>query len=188
MNEKLTAYALNEMSPEEKAAFEAELQTNAALQAQAEEMKNFCDLLNQHVPKHTADELSQEQRAEVLNSLDKESKVIRPSFFRTPFWVSSAAVAACLAILLVKNWDQMELSQSPRSVVTKDDVSSKELETLIDSKKRSDAQIPSAEIKSELRREQIAAGSPVTSGRKMQASEASPITLPEYADASGRLP
>jgi anti-sigma factor RsiW len=49
MNEKLTAYVLNELPPDERAELEAQMQRDPALRAQVEEMKDFCAMLSQEM-------------------------------------------------------------------------------------------------------------------------------------------
>lgn len=109
MNEQITAYVLNELSPEERAAFEAQLQQQPELQAQVAEMQTFCQVLDTHVTKNTSttDSFTAEQRAQLLSSFRQTSTSNLPKKssrrpWLHPILLSSSAIAACLAILLVK--------------------------------------------------------------------------------------
>ncbi len=105
MNEKLTAYALDELPPEERAAFEAELQADPGLRTEADEMKKFCALIDAQVHQITGEkpELTVEQRVKVLREFthDASPKKAAPSVWRHPaFWVPTA-IAACTTGLLI---------------------------------------------------------------------------------------
>jgi len=112
MKEKLTAYALNEMPPEERAEFEAQLLNNPELRKEAEEMKAFCTLLNEHVVRKEADSLTSQQRANLTQAFagarPAAGKIIRP-FWKHPFFISTTAVAACVTFAVVKYADQTQL-------------------------------------------------------------------------------
>ncbi len=112
MNEKLTAYALNEMPPDERAAFEAELQRDPALREQAEQMKGFCQLLNDNVTKPDKSALTSGQREDLIKTFQAETtkskKIVHIPFWKHPYVLSSAAMAACLAVVLVKYVDVMK--------------------------------------------------------------------------------
>ncbi len=101
MNEKLTAYALNELPPDERAAFEAQMKNDPALRQQAEEMKSFCTLLEREVPQNAGDSLRPAQRAQLVQSFQETRRVIRP-LWRRPAFLSGIgfAAAACLAVML----------------------------------------------------------------------------------------
>lgn len=107
MNAKLTAYVLNELSPEERAALEAEMNTDTLLREEAEEMKTFCALLQEEVAAEpeVKTELTVEQRVNVLREFTKEpeptSKKAAPSIWRHPAFLIPTAIAACTTTLLV---------------------------------------------------------------------------------------
>ncbi len=100
MNEKLTAYALNELPPDERAALEAQMQNDPALRQQAEEMKSFCSLLNEQITRSEHDTLNPEQRTQLLENFQSSQKIIRP-FWRRPAFLSGfgLAAAACVALI-----------------------------------------------------------------------------------------
>ncbi|MEZ0274225.1 MAG: hypothetical protein ACAH88_04920, partial [Roseimicrobium sp.] len=105
MNAKLTAYALNELPPDERAALEAEMETNPALRAEAEEMKKFCTVLHDEVSAADKVALTVEQRVRVLREFtaDSQPKKTTRSIWRHPaFWVPTA-IAACTTVMLVIN-------------------------------------------------------------------------------------
>jgi secreted protein with Ig-like and vWFA domain len=105
MNEQITAYVLNELPPDERAAIEAQLKSDPSLRQQVEEMQSFCNLVDTHIAKSTAPstftEKQREQLVDTFTTSDK--KVVRPKFLRHPFLLSSTALAACLAILLIRH-------------------------------------------------------------------------------------
>jgi len=119
MNEKLTAYALNELTPDERAELEAQFLENPALKQQGDEMKTFCSMLNDQVGKKEGDFLTAEQRRQLTEAFAKppaKAKIIRP-MWRHPFFVSTTAVAACVAFALVRYADearQMEVASTPQ--------------------------------------------------------------------------
>ncbi|TLD69625.1 DUF3520 domain-containing protein [Phragmitibacter flavus] len=113
MNEQITAYVLNELPEDERRAFEAQLQTDPTLRAQVQEMQNFCTLVDTHITKADAPTatFTPEQRDHLVESFtapeanaEAEEKIIRskPNFWRHPILLSSTALAACLAILLIR--------------------------------------------------------------------------------------
>ena len=68
MNEKLTAYVLNELPPDERAELEAQMKTDPALREQAEEMKSFCAMLSQQVAGDESPALTPQQRVSVMRA------------------------------------------------------------------------------------------------------------------------
>ena len=105
MNEKLTAYALNELPPDERAELEAQLQTDPALAAQAAEIKSFCHFLGEHIAPED-ETLTSEQRLTLIKTFKTtpaQAVVVRP--WRKLMLLSTTALAACLALMLVKNYD-----------------------------------------------------------------------------------
>ena len=108
MNEKLTAYALNELPPDERAALEEQMQNDASLRQQAEEVKAFCSLLNEQINHSDSDTLKPEQRTQLLENFQATPKIIRP-FWRRPSFIGGIglAAAACVALMLaVHEWKQ----------------------------------------------------------------------------------
>ncbi|CAN5873567.1 hypothetical protein BH11VER1_BH11VER1_30290 [soil metagenome] len=93
--EKLTAYALNELPPDERAELEALIQSDPALKQQAEDLKSFCALLDDQVSVPEEDTLTGSQRQDLLQAFKAEQKIIRP-FWKHPVFVSTTALAACI--------------------------------------------------------------------------------------------
>lgn len=98
--EKLTAYALNELPPDEKVELEALIQGDPKLHQQAEEMKAFCALLDDQVSIKADDTLTGTQRQSVLQAFQAGHKIIRP-FWRHPVFISTTALAACITAAFV---------------------------------------------------------------------------------------
>lgn len=111
MNAKLTAYALNELPPDERAALEAEMETNPALRVEAEEMRKFCALLHDEVADAEKETLTTEQRVRVLREfsadtqpqLQPQAKKAERSIWRHPAFLVPTAIAACTTVMLVIN-------------------------------------------------------------------------------------
>lgn len=101
--EQITAWALNELSAEERASIEAALRENPATGETAHDMKEFCDFLL-HELRDESLALTPEQR-ERLQSAETPRNVIQPSFsaprprwrFDTRFGPIAAA-AACAVL------------------------------------------------------------------------------------------
>ncbi len=108
--EKLTAYALNELPLDERAELEALIKNDPELHQQAEEMKAFCILLDDQVSIDEEDTLTGSQRQSVLQAFQKEHKIIHP-FWKHPVFVSTTALAACIAAAFV-------LTYTPTATVT----------------------------------------------------------------------
>lgn len=98
--EKLTAYALNELPPDERAELEALIQSDPALKQQAEDLKSFCALLDDQVSAPEEDTLTGSQRQNLLQSFKAEQKIVRP-FWKHPVFVSTTALAACITAAFV---------------------------------------------------------------------------------------
>lgn len=98
--EKLTAYALNELPPDERAELEALIQSDPELRQQAEDMKAFCALLDDQVSAPEDDTLTGSQRQNLLQTFKAEQKIVRP-FWRHPVFVSTTALAACITAAFV---------------------------------------------------------------------------------------
>ena len=105
MNEKLTAYALNELPPDERAELEAQLQHDPALAAQAAEIKAFCHLLDEHIaPEDEA--FTSEQRLAIIKTFKATpapQTAARP--WRKAMMMSSTVLAACLAVMMITHYD-----------------------------------------------------------------------------------
>jgi secreted protein with Ig-like and vWFA domain len=114
MNEKLTAYALNELPPQQRAEFEAEMQQDPALRQEAEEMKLFCEMLNTKVAHADHEVLTPEQRSEVTQAFSAKpvaaGKILRP-FWRHPAFVSTA-VAASVTLALVSHFQETQMPET----------------------------------------------------------------------------
>jgi len=100
MNEKLTAYVLNELPPDERAAVEALLKRDPELREQADEIREFCTLLEREVAGDN-DTLMPKQRAQLVQRFQGARSNIRP-LWRRPAFLSTIgfAAAACLAVML----------------------------------------------------------------------------------------
>ncbi|RBP44464.1 secreted protein with Ig-like and vWFA domain [Roseimicrobium gellanilyticum] len=121
MNAKLTAYALNELPPDERAALEAEMETNPALRVEAEEMRKFCTLLHDEVTDAEKTTLTSEQRFRVLREFTADTqplpKKTERSIWKHPaFWVPTA-IAACTTAMLVITLNEQR-SQAPEERVS----------------------------------------------------------------------
>ncbi len=119
MDAKLTAYALNELPPDERAAFEAQLKNDLALQKQADEMKAFCKMLEYEVAQNADDVLMPAQRAQLVQSFQSSPKIIRPLWRRSAFLNTlGLAAAACLAIMFTVHYMREEPLDAARGYVT----------------------------------------------------------------------
>lgn len=117
MNEKLTAYVLNELPPDERAELEAQMKSDPALRTQAEEMKVFCAMLSKEVAGDESPALTLQQRVSVMRAFSHEAtekKIARP-FWRHPAFLVPAAIAACVAFAMV--WDGRRQSAKKYSPV-----------------------------------------------------------------------
>lgn len=102
MNEKLTAYALNELPPDERAEFEAQLKSDPALRREADEMQTFCAMLSHEVADDEAT-LTTSQRVSVMRAF-KDGPVKEkpaPAFWRRPAFFIPTALAASVAVAAV---------------------------------------------------------------------------------------
>ncbi|HEX2747172.1 MAG TPA: hypothetical protein VHM91_04165, partial [Verrucomicrobiales bacterium] len=89
-----TAWALGELTPEECAAFEEQIENDAELAALAEETKEFCEKLTGSLSYPTL-ELQEAARGRLLFEADRpwrEAKVVRGKWLRR-----LTTMAACLA-------------------------------------------------------------------------------------------
>lgn len=113
MNAKLTAYALNELPPDERAALEAEMESNPALRAEAEEMRKFCTLVHDELAEEDRTALTTDQRVRVLREFSADSQPRKPerSIWRHPAFLVPTAIAACTTVMLVINLRDKHVSQ-----------------------------------------------------------------------------
>jgi autotransporter-associated beta strand protein len=102
-HEQITAWALNELSPQESEQIEAALRENPQIKARAEETKSFCDLLT-HELRDEYLAFTSEQRSR-LQTMPPTSNIIVPSAASKPVrWSFAshfgplAAAAACVAV------------------------------------------------------------------------------------------
>ncbi|MEZ0386794.1 MAG: von Willebrand factor type A domain-containing protein [Verrucomicrobium sp.] len=112
MKDKLTAYALNELPPDDRAALEAQMASDPALREEAEAMKAFCGLLHEHVGKPEEEVLTSDQRNVVLKAfLSTPRKVTRPPFWKRAEFISTAIAAGLALTLLVPSGVLLEKKQ-----------------------------------------------------------------------------
>ena len=102
-HEQITAWALDELSPQEREQIEAALLEDPQIKASAEETKSFCDLLIAELRDESL-ELTSDQRSR-LQTMPSGSNIIVPSSTSKPMrWSfgsrfgSLAAAAACIAL------------------------------------------------------------------------------------------
>lgn len=102
-HEQITAWALDELSPQEREQIEAALREDPQIKASAEETKSFCDLLITELRDESL-ELTSEQRSR-LQTMPPASNIIVPSSASKPVrWSfasrfgSIAAAAACIGL------------------------------------------------------------------------------------------
>lgn len=120
MNEKLTAYALNELPPDERGALEEQLKNDPALQKQADEIKAFCALL-EHEVSQEAGAFKPGQRAQLVQSFQNTRRISRPLWRRPAFLGSiGLAAAACLAVMIAIQQvkPKAEMTVAPAPIVT----------------------------------------------------------------------
>jgi len=97
-----TAYALGEMSDAERAAFEAQMESDPALAALAEETKGFCALLDDSLCEPVPS-LAEENRAALLTAANRKRKsrtaILIP-------WLAAGAAACVTGGFLFHHWSQ----------------------------------------------------------------------------------
>jgi len=90
---RLTAYALGEMDPAEREAFEAELVDNPEAQRQVEQIRRLADELTAQLAAEPAAELTDPQRQAVADAAKRPAdgtyRPPRPSLIR--LWIPMAA-------------------------------------------------------------------------------------------------
>jgi autotransporter-associated beta strand protein len=121
MNEKLTAYALNELPPDERAELEAQMENDPALREQAEDMKAFCAMLSEQVAGDEAPELTPQQRVSVMRAFNDETPARRVSkpFWQRPSFFVPATLAACIAFMLGWGYHLTETEYKAASLASK---------------------------------------------------------------------
>lgn len=102
-HEEITAWALEELTPEARAHLEAQLAHNPEIRQKARETKQFCDLLLQELRDDSL-ELTPAQR-QSLKERKLARTVIQPSLVDkpprwgfVPHWMPLTAAAACIAV------------------------------------------------------------------------------------------
>jgi autotransporter-associated beta strand protein len=112
----LTAWALDQMSAEERAAYEATLTQEPSLKANADELKDFCQFISTHV-RDQKSALTLEQRQKLLGtkrlpaentSQATPSGTTKPkpkSWWKTPGFVLPLSAAAALMVLAAQLWN-----------------------------------------------------------------------------------
>ncbi|HWB02079.1 MAG TPA: von Willebrand factor type A domain-containing protein [Verrucomicrobiales bacterium] len=96
-----TAWALDELTPEERAAFEQQIENDSELAALAEETKAFCGVLSGSLG-HPTLELQEAARSRLLFEADRprrEAKVVRATWIRR-----LTTMAACFAAGSAGTW------------------------------------------------------------------------------------
>jgi secreted protein with Ig-like and vWFA domain len=98
---RATAWALGQLSPEDQAAFEAEMQADPDLAAYARDMREFSCLLAEEFP--PAEEmLPQETRAKVIQALSVAGQKPTPSFLQKHWQTAALLGAAACAVVAMK--------------------------------------------------------------------------------------
>lgn len=100
-DEKLTAYALNELPEDERQAVEAELETNPEARKAVEEIRNLSEQLTAHYAAEKQAALTDEQREEIFAAArekQKKEKII--PYPRKP-WLPMAVAASIGGIFLM---------------------------------------------------------------------------------------
>lgn len=201
MNEKLTAYALNELPPDERAALEQQMTLDPALREEAEAMKAFCGILKEQVGEHTGqstpgqEELTGDQRSQVLKAfLNTPRKVVRPPFWKRAEFISTAIAAGLALTLLVPSGVLIERKQdmpeaaarsnaSEEITVTRAEPALKDLESAVKQKNRTlPAEVGSSSVadKIELQDESRGTADERAAGKKSLLGNvpAAPLALP----------
>ena len=109
----LTAWALDQMSADERAAYEATLTQEPGLKTTADELKNFCQFISTHVRDQNS-ALTAEQRQKLMGSacppsgqlsekaMAASSKPVPKIWWKTPAIILSMGAAAALVLLTVQ--------------------------------------------------------------------------------------
>ncbi|HEV7405881.1 MAG TPA: von Willebrand factor type A domain-containing protein [Chthoniobacteraceae bacterium] len=99
---RLTAYALGELEPPERAEVEALLKNDPAAAAEVEEMRELAALVRRHLSTEEAPPLAPQQRDDILSEMSEPQIVVLPrnqsAAARRRTWMP-VAIAACAAVL-----------------------------------------------------------------------------------------
>src|SRR5581483_8549728 len=102
---KLSACALGELDPAERAEIERELASSPDAQRFVEDTQQIAEALTTELKRDGVAMLSAEAREKVLAAFDANQHVIRPALWRRPaFLVGLGALAACLALAPFVPW------------------------------------------------------------------------------------
>ena len=96
---RLTAYALDEMTTEERVAFEAELECSAAARLEIEEIRHPAALLKKGLQGESPLTLSKEQMQQLTHELEAEKGSTRRRQFRVYVGAALAAAASLFLVL-----------------------------------------------------------------------------------------
>ncbi|HCN30882.1 MAG TPA: hypothetical protein DIT64_19610, partial [Verrucomicrobiales bacterium] len=205
--EHITAWALNELLPEETAALEDALQENPQALNDAQDARAFCDMLTRELTDESL-ALAPDQR-DLLQSMSLAQPNHRPVTLATRrphhgwSWQgpTGLAAAACVALLAWMGMKQ-EVEQQPEMAKDERDLSASEPsatvrvmppepDTRIRHKVQEKKPVPLPE--SEARRRALTSASPVTSSSEMPSLqlaaapvESKPLTLPGATRVYGR--
>jgi Ca-activated chloride channel family protein len=103
---RLTAYALGELDPEERAAIESELARNPGLQQELEEIRRTAELVSSALAAEPTSLLAETQVQEIIAKAE-ESKRARP-LLRTIVLLGSLPAAACITLLFFLAGPEMD--------------------------------------------------------------------------------
>jgi anti-sigma factor RsiW len=96
---KLTAYALDELDPAERAEIEQMLAANPDARAEIEHTRSFAEKLRSELRAEVAEALNDEQRELVLS--EKSGSVLpAPALAERPFWRRSGVISAIAASIV----------------------------------------------------------------------------------------
>jgi len=123
----LTAWALDQMSAEERATYESALNQEPDLKAAADEFKDFCEFISTHV-RDQESALTLEQRQKLMGPVNTKSESLGPetiatgskpapkSWWKTPAWILPLSAAAALIVLAAQFWNPQ--NTTPQLVAT----------------------------------------------------------------------
>lgn len=97
-----TAWALDELNPDERAAVEQQFESDPALGEMAQQTKEFCGLLTGTL-RQSVPSLAESERAGILAAAGKKRRTVR-------IWIPwfAAGAAACVAGGVYINWQRLE--------------------------------------------------------------------------------
>jgi secreted protein with Ig-like and vWFA domain len=121
--EQLTAWALNEASPDERAQVEASLAEDPALRDQADSLKQFCATLERNLGSPDAGGLTAAQKVALQHSAAPPAVAKRPVIVAgaaapRPHMIRIAALAACLMLgaVWLTRWGVKSMQQPSEEV------------------------------------------------------------------------